>query len=125
MAARQPISLTMGHFNCIWQRDACDLALRSLSRVSVPPLVLNLTGPDVISVREVCEQMGRLFDVPITFVDSESETALLSNSRRAMSQLGHPETPLDVMIEHTCAWVKAGGPTWGKPTHFQTRDGSF
>jgi len=29
------------------------------------------------------------------------------------------------MIEWVAHWVKMGGPTLGKPTHFESRDGRF
>jgi hypothetical protein len=33
--------------------------------------------------------------------------------------------PLATLIDWTARWVKAGGGTLGKPTHFEVRDGRF
>jgi hypothetical protein len=29
------------------------------------------------------------------------------------------------MISRTADWIRRGGETWDKPTHFQVRDGKF
>jgi hypothetical protein len=29
------------------------------------------------------------------------------------------------MIEMTAAWIRSGGPTLNKPTHFEVRDGKY
>ena len=52
MFAGEPIDLTVGYFNAIWQGDANSYALRSLELCASPPAVLNVTGPERISVRE-------------------------------------------------------------------------
>ncbi|MCA9262356.1 MAG: NAD(P)-dependent oxidoreductase [Planctomycetales bacterium] len=120
-----PVSLSMGYFNCIWQRDACDLALRSLPHASNPPRVFNLTGRETLSVRAVATAMGELLGIRPEFVGEEAPTALLSNSHRTCECLGDPQTNTDAMIRHTCEWLRNGYPTWDKPTHFETRDGKF
>ena len=43
--AGQPVDLTMGYFNCIWQGDANDMIVRSLDLATAPASALNLTGP--------------------------------------------------------------------------------
>jgi len=119
------IPLAMGYFNVIWQRDACDVILRSLEVASVPARVINLTGTERISCREVCEQFGRLFGKPARFDGIEAPTALLSDSRQSVRQFGPPNMSLDSMVSLTADWIKRGGQTWDKPTHFQVRDGKF
>jgi nucleoside-diphosphate-sugar epimerase len=121
----QPISLAMGYFNTIWQRDACDMILRSFNHTASPPLVLNVTGSERLSVRTVCEDFGQLLNRAPTFTDVESETALLSDNRLASKLLGPPPTSLDEMLRQIADWVRRGGETWNKPTHFQVRDGKF
>ena len=121
----EPISLSMGYFNTIWQRDACDMILRSFEHATSPPLVLNVTGTEQLSVRAVCERFGELLDRPPTFTNVESTSALLSDSRIACELLSPPSTPLDQMMQWTANWIQRGGETWNKPTHFEVRDGKF
>ena len=57
--AGEAVDLTNGYFNCIWQGDANDCILRSLDLAACPPLALNLTGPEVLSVRAVGDAAWR------------------------------------------------------------------
>ncbi len=125
VATGAPIDVTMGHFNCIWQGDANDMILRSLDLAASPPMPLNLTGPQVLSVRDVARRQGALMARPVHFVGLEAETALLSDSARACAALGAPPTPLDAMLRWTAHWIERGGPTLDKPTHFEVRDGQY
>jgi hypothetical protein len=121
----EEIDLAMGNLNCIWQADASAVALQAFDHVSSPPLVLNVTGPETLSVRRLCEQFGRLMDRPARFVGTESGSAYLSNAGRMLKQYGYPRVPPQRLIEWTADWVLRGGPGFGKPTHFETRDGKF
>jgi dTDP-4-dehydrorhamnose reductase len=121
----QPLDVTQGHFNCIWQRDANDLVLRALAHASTPPLPLNLTGPEILAVRQVAATFGELLAKPVRFAGTEAETALLSNPAKAVTLLGAPPTPSDQVIRWIAHWVKRGGTTHGLPTHFEARDGAF
>lgn len=121
----ETISLEMGYFNVIWQRDACDVILRSLEATSSPPRILNVTGPDRLSCREVCERFGRIFGKPAHFEGVEATTALLSNAKQATELFGRPRMTVDEMLSVTADWIERGGETWDKPTHFRVRDGKF
>lgn len=123
--AREPIDLAMGYFNAIWQGDANAMALRALDHARVPPRAINVAGADRLSVREVAQRFGRLFDKPVTFTGSEASDALLSDGRLGNELLGHPRVSTEQMIRWIADWQLRGGPTLGKPTHFQTRDGEF
>jgi hypothetical protein len=121
----EPIDLTMGNFNAIWQQDANAAALLSLLHASTPPLILNLAGPEMLSVRRVCQQFGALLNKPVRFVGQEARDALLSNSGRAISRFGYPRVGVEQMLEWIADWIRRGGQRHGKPTHFETRDGRF
>lgn len=123
--AGQPVDLTMGYFNAIWQGDANAMVLRALDHAAAPPLVVNVAGPEALSVRRVAEQFGKLFDKPVSFTGSESPDALLSDGRLGYELLGRPAVSAEQMIRWIAGWQLRGGPTLGKPTHFQTRDGRF
>ena len=120
-----PIDLTVGYFNAIWQGDANSYALRSLELCASPPEVLNVTGAERIPVRESAEWFGRYFDRPPKFTSSEGPVALLSDSSRCRARLGAPSVPLEVLRQWVAEWVRMGGATLNKPTHFEVADGQF
>jgi len=123
--AGKSIDLASGHFNCIWQGDANEMAIRSLDLVSSPPAAYNLTSANVLSVREVATRLAELLEKAPHFSGTESETALLGNTTKLRAKLGDPATPLEAMIRWTADWVKRGGRGLGKPTHFEVRDGRY
>ncbi|MFQ5809108.1 MAG: NAD-dependent epimerase/dehydratase family protein, partial [Armatimonadota bacterium] len=123
--ARQPIDLTMGHFNTIWQGDANAVALRCLDVCASPPEILNVTGPELLSVRRAAEQFAELLETEPVFVGEEAETALLSDAARCNQLFGSPRVSVRQLMEWIAHWVKIDGPTLGKPTHFEEREGKF
>ncbi|NQU20187.1 MAG: NAD(P)-dependent oxidoreductase [Candidatus Nealsonbacteria bacterium] len=125
VAAGEPIDLTMGHFNAIWQGDANAMVLRALDHTAVPPRVINIAGLETLSVRRVAEQFGELFGKPVEFSGTEAPDALLSNGQLGSELLGRPRVTLDQMVRRIADWLSRGGETLGKPTHFQVRDGKF
>lgn len=122
---RQPVDLTMGHFNVIWQGDMNNIVLRSLEQAGSPARVLNLTGPEILSVREVASEFGKLFGVAPVFVNSEAPTALLSNAGRAFSLFGRPRVSAEEVLKWIATWLKEDREILGKPTHFEVRDGKY
>lgn len=123
--AGRPVDLGTSWFNTIWQGDANAMTLRCFDHVASPPLVLNVTGPELLHVREVCGQLGKRLGRPPAFAGAETPTALLSNARRAFELLGKPRMSAAELIEHVAAWLQRGLPTLNKPTQFQSRDGKF
>jgi nucleoside-diphosphate-sugar epimerase len=123
--AGQPVDLAMGHLNALWQADANAMALRAFDHVSSPPFVVNLAGPELLSVRRVAEEFGRLLDRPVMFQGVEAPDALLSNGQRGHRLFGYPRVGVQQMIHWVADWVQRGGESLGKPTHFESRDGQF
>jgi nucleoside-diphosphate-sugar epimerase len=121
----RPVDLTMGYFNVIWQGDANAMALQSLVHGSSPARVINLAGPDVLSVRDTCERIAARLGMPVRFTGQEASDALLSNGSTGWSLLGRPRVTAERLIEWTADWVKRGGASLDKPTHFESRDGRF
>jgi nucleoside-diphosphate-sugar epimerase len=122
---RRPVDVRMGYVNVIWQGDANSITLRSFGLCASPPAILNLTGPETLSVRSLAADFGARFGVEPVIEGRESETALLSNAARCRELFGEPATPVARMIDWTADWIRAGGGTWNKPTHFEARDGKF
>lgn len=125
IASGQPIDLTMGYFNALWQGDANAMTLLSLDVAASPPRILNLAGPQVLRVREVCERMAQLMDRPVEFVGQESQSALLSDGSLGHELFGPPTVSEERLIQWTADWVRRGGELIGKPTRFEARDGKF
>jgi uncharacterized protein YbjT (DUF2867 family) len=115
----------MGYFNVIWQRDANAVALRSLREAVSPAAILNITGAEILSVREVAGELARRLGKTVTFSGSESPDALLNNSAKAFGLFGKPLTGAAEMMDLVADWVARGGASIGKPTHFDARDGKF
>lgn len=120
-----PVDLSMGYFNVIWQGDANDVVLRSINYATSPAMVLNITGPDTLSVRQVALEFGKFFAVDPTLVGNESPTALLSNSNLAYSLFGKPKVEINQLIRWTAHWMGEERKLLGKPTHFEVRDGKY
>jgi nucleoside-diphosphate-sugar epimerase len=99
--------------------------LRSLGLAARPPLALNLTGPDILSVRAVATQLAELMGKSAKFTGTKSGLALLNNPARACKLLGPPPTPLESVLRWTAHWVVQGGASLNKPTHFEVSDGKY
>lgn len=123
--ASQPVSLSMGYLNTIWQADASAMSLESLRCASSPLNVINLTGPDLLRVRSVAEEFGKKFDKPVRFEGIESSDALLSNAAKSYELFGRPRVSAQQIIDWIAHWVGGGGTTLAKPTHFEDRVGNF
>jgi hypothetical protein len=87
--------------------------------------VVNVTGPERLSVRDVCERLGGLMGRPVQFVGTEASTALLSDARRGVKLLGPPRVDAETLIAWVARWVSQSGRCLGKPTYFESRDGRF
>ena len=122
---RQPIDLRMGYVNIIWQQEANEIALRSLHHCSVPAKILNVAGPEKLSVRQLAVEFGKVFGEEPVFINQEQETALLSDASESRRLFGDPAVSLQQMIQVIAGWITEGGKLLNKPTHFQEREGKF
>lgn len=119
------INLSMGFANVIWQGDANSMAIRCLAHCSSPPTIMNITGPETVSIRWAANELAKRLGKEPLFEGTESETALLNNASKSHQLFGYPSVSLMQMIDWTADWVLQGGATWNKPTHFQERKGKF
>ncbi len=121
----EPVDVSTGYVNVIWQRDANEMALRSLVHGTVPPRIFNIAGSEILVVRDIAETLGQLLDRPVHFVGTEAPDALLNNAIASYPMIGEPKTPMETVLRWTAEWMKRGGELLGKPTHFESRDGVF
>jgi nucleoside-diphosphate-sugar epimerase len=122
---KRPLDVSMGHVNVIWQGDANEMALRAFRYCAVPAKVLNITGPETISVRWLANEFGKCFGEVPKFINYEQATALLSNAAEAYKLFGYPKVTLRKMIDLIAEWIIQDGKVINKPTHFQERTGQF
>jgi len=123
--AREPIDLTMGHVNVIWQGDANSQALRALAHCTAPTSGLNVSGADVTSIRAVAVALGERLRVSPAFTGTPAPTAWLVNTAEAQRLFDPPEVALETLIDWTADWVARGLPSLGKDTHYDVRDGNY
>ena len=123
--AGRSVDVTMGAANVIWQGDVNSITLRCLAHCQSPPLVLNMTGPETLSIRAVARRFGELFGKEPVLEGQEGSQAVLNNAAVCHRMFGYPSVTVDQIIKWTAHWIKSGGVTLNKPTHFETRDGRF
>ena len=122
---RKPIDLTMGHFNVIWQGDANAMILQALKYCESPARILNITGQEILSVKEVAIRFGTLLGVEPEFIGKESETALLSDAKESFKLFGYPGISVETMMIWIADWISNDRALLNKPTHFEVRDGKY
>ena len=120
-----PVDVTMGVANVIWQGDANARAIQCLAHTESPPVALNVTGLERVSIRWLARRFGDSLGREPIIVNRESATAWIWDATRSYKLFGPPTVSLEEMIEATAQWVRGGGATLGKPTHFETTDGRF
>jgi nucleoside-diphosphate-sugar epimerase len=121
----EPVDVTMGCLNCIWQGDACARAIQCLAHTASPPRILNITGPEKLSIRALAEDFGRRFERAPILTGTEAGSAWLSDASESVRLFGPPTVSVPQMIDMIADYLRAGGHLLGKPTHFETRSGKF
>ena len=120
-----PVNIETGYVNVIWQGDAIQQIIQSATHADTPPQILNITGSETLSVREIAVEFGRRLGRSPRFSGTESSTCWLSSNRKACKLFGPPSISIEQMLDWVSAWLNAGGQTLNKPTHFQVRDGNY
>ena len=121
----ETIDLSMGYFNVIWQGDANNVDLLSLKHTESPANFLNISGPEIMSVRQTAEEFGKLFGVTPKFSGNEAPSALLTDSSKAYSIMGEPKVSMETLIRWVGHWVLEEKRSLSKPTRFEVRDGKY
>jgi nucleoside-diphosphate-sugar epimerase len=125
VADGRPVDLGMGFVHLIWQRDASARAIQSLALAGSPPVALNVTGVERVSIRWLAERCGERLGRTPTFTGVEGAECWLWDARACERHFGPPETTTDEAVAMVCDWIGRGGVTLGRPTHFEVRDGAF
>jgi hypothetical protein len=108
------------------------MSLCAFEHAASPAWVVNVTGPEILSIRSAAEQLSQHLLASdaskkraLHFVGQEASTALLSNPSRAIQLWGPSRTNAHQLIAGVAHWLQHGGRTLHKPTHFESRDGKF
>jgi hypothetical protein len=121
----KPIDVSLGHVNFIWQGDASSQALRCLAHCDTPTSPINVSGHEILAVRDLAAKFGaRLGRDPI-IVGTEQPTAWLTDTSQATKLFGLPVVDTDRLIAWTADWVARAMPSLGKPTKYEVRDGRY
>lgn len=119
------IDVTTGHVNVIWQGDANSQVLRALGHCTSPPNILNISGPEMISVRWVATTFAGMLGKTANIVGQEAKSGWLTNNTKSAALFGYPSVPLKKMMDWTADWVARGQRSLGKKTSFEVRDGKY
>jgi nucleoside-diphosphate-sugar epimerase len=121
----KPIDVSLGHVNFIWQGDASAQALRCLAHCDTPTSPINVSGHEILSVRDLAAKLGaRLGHEPV-IVGTEQPTAWLTDTSQAVRLFGQPIVDTERLIPWTADWVARSMPSLGKPTKYEVRDGRY
>ena len=120
------VNNSVGYFNIIWQGDVTANAVMSLELCSAPCKILNVTGPETISVEETARRMAKLMDKDAQFLKENSgDLNYLNDSSKMCELFGNPRFTAQELIVMQAEWIKNGGISIGKPTHYEVSNGKF
>jgi hypothetical protein len=121
----KPIDVSLGHVNFIWQGDASSQALRCLAHCDTPTSPINVSGHEILAVRDLAAKFGQRFGRAPVIVGKEEPTAWLTNTSQAVKLFGLPIVDTEQLISWTADWVSRSMPSLGKPTKYEVRDGRY
>ena len=121
----KPISLTTPVLNCIWQGSANEIAIRGLLHADSPAKIMNVTGPETLSIEKCAKMLGEYLGKEPIFEGTPGNDAYLNDASEAMEVFGYPLVSAKTLIRWQAQWLLDGGRGLGKPTHFEERKGSY
>jgi nucleoside-diphosphate-sugar epimerase len=121
----KPIDVSLGHVNFIWQGDASAQALRCLAHCDTPTSPINVSGHEILGVRDLAARLGARLGREPVIVGTEEPTAWLTDTSQAVKLFGLPMVDTERLIAWTADWVARAMPSLGKPTKYEVRDGRY
>jgi nucleoside-diphosphate-sugar epimerase len=125
IAQGKPIDVSLGHVNFIWQGDAAAQALRCLAHCDTPTSPINVSGHEILAVRDLAAKFGTLLNREPVLTGTEQPTAWLTDTSQAVTLFGLPIVDTEQLIRWTADWVARSMPSLGKPTKYEVRDGRY
>jgi len=125
--AKQVIPITSPVFNVIWQKDANEIAIRSLLHCTSPANYINVAGPETVSVRWAAQELGKHLGIEpiLEETDRDNDLSFNNNAAKMFELFGYPTVSIGQLIRWQAEWLLAGGRVLNKPTHFEQRKGKF
>ena len=121
----KPIDVSLGHVNFIWQGDAASQALRCLAHCDTPTSPINVSGHEILAVRDLAGEFGKLFGKAPVISGKEEPTAWLTDTSQAVKLFGLPIVDTAQLVRWTADWVSRAMPSLNKPTKYEVRDGRY
>ncbi len=121
----KPIDVSLGHVNFIWQGDASAQALRCLAHCDTPTSPINVSGHEILRVRDLAARLGARLGREPVIEGREEPTAWLTDTSQAVELFGLPMVDTERLIAWTADWVARAMPSLGKPTKYEVRDGRY
>ncbi|MBR3848640.1 MAG: NAD(P)-dependent oxidoreductase [Oscillospiraceae bacterium] len=121
----EPISLSTPVFNFIWQGSANEIAIRGLLHADSPAKIMNVTGPETVSIKKAALELGSYLGREPIFENEPGGDAYINDASLAMETFGYPSVPVKTLIRWQAEYIMDGGRTLDKPTHFEERKGSY
>ena len=121
----EKISLTTPAFNFIWQGSANEIAIRGILHATAPAKIMNVTGPETVSVKKAAIELGKYLGKEPIFENECGTDAYLNDASLAMETFGYPAVSAKTLIRWQAEYILDGGRTLDKPTHFEERKGKY
>lgn len=121
----EPISLSTPCFNFIWQGSANEIALRGLLYAESPAKIVNVTGPETVSIEKAAKELGGYLGKEPIFENDNGTDAYLNDASLAAELFGYPSVSAKTLIRWQAEWILDGGRSLNKPTHFEERKGNY
>lgn len=121
----EPISLSTPVFNFIWQGSANEIAIRGLLHATSPSCIMNVTGPETISIKKAALELGKYLGKEPIFEGEPGNDAYLNDASLCMETFGYPSVSAKTLIRWQAEYILDGGRTLDKPTHFEERKGKY
>jgi len=99
--------------------------LRCLAHCDTPTSPINVSGHEILAVRDLAREFGKLLGRDPVLVGKEEPTALLTDTSQAVGLFGLPVVDTEQLIAWTADWVSRAMPSLGKPTKYEVRDGRY
>lgn len=82
------------NYNPIYEDDYVELGIRAMEVASTPPILVNWSGSETVSIEDYCRYMGSLVGIePIFEYTTEAHTPLWPDTTRMHETLGRTRVP--------------------------------
>jgi hypothetical protein len=120
--AQDRIELGYSHVCLVSQRDANEVAIKSLTKAASTPWIVNCCGP-ICDLADVTRAMAARMGRKIKVIKSRGITAHVQSDLLAVRSFGAYRDRPDGMIAAAANWVMHDGKYWNKPTGFLNKHG--